>query len=92
MLDDMRIGQDISRRIDDDAGTHSLLFCEIGRLPRVWILYRGQAGDLDSHHRRPNAFGQRLQIFIELEQAVPHWTRGGLLHRSGNLCGCKHRT
>ena len=57
MLDNMRIGQNISRGIDDNAGTDSLLSCDIGRLPRVGILHSGQAGDLDSHHRRSNAFG-----------------------------------
>ena len=63
VLHDMGIGQDVSRGIDDDAGAQALLFGDI-RLPRIGVLHRGQAGDLDGHHRWPNALGQRLQILI----------------------------
>ena len=83
VLDDMGVGQDVARGIDDDAGAESLLLGDI-RLPRVGVLHRGQTGDFDGHHRRPDALGQRLQILIEREQAVADGAGGGLAAGAGS--------
>jgi hypothetical protein len=83
-LDDVRIGDDVSGRIDDHARPHAVLAHEERRL-LVSVITGGQAvtGDLDLHDRRRNAIGELRERAVELAQDAGRFTSRGACGRRG---------